>query len=327
MSHEIETMAYTNEVPWHGLGVKVGNSLSPQKMVEKAGLDWKVEKKRLKTEDGIWVPDRFAIVRDSDKSPLSVCSKSFIPVQNEDAFDFFSKFCKNGKMKMETAGALAGGKRVWGLARMESGDFDVSKNDPVESYLLMANSHAPGKAFTIMFTPIRVVCQNTLNLALRGTAATKVDNIFKQAHKSAFDADAKAAAEIVLGLSEGVMGSFAEQAKYLASRKITDAQVAEYFTSIYQPKLELTKQSDLNEVDFNQTVRKLQEIYIHQPGADLSPGTWWSAFNAVTYFVDHVKGKPGESRLNTAWFGPQGAGKKITALETAIQMSKGSRKA
>lgn len=327
MSHEIETMAYTNEVPWHGLGVNVNPNLSPAKMMEKAGLDWKVEKKRIKTEDGIFIPDRFAVVRDSDKSPLSVCSKAFIPVQNEQAFDFFSKFTKAGKMTMETAGALNGGKKVWGLARMKQGDFSVTKGDEVESYLLMANSHAPGMALTIMFTPIRVVCQNTLNIALSKDNAQAADNVFKMSHKQSFDNEAiKNLAESILGLSDGVMGDFKEQAKYLASRKATDKQVAAFFADVYQPKLEVDKSSDLADLNFNQTVRKLQEIYHAQPGTEYAPGTWWNAFNAVTYFHDHVKGRNPESRLNTTWFG-LGFRQKHIALNKAIEYAKNSRKA
>lgn len=329
MSHEIETMAYSGEKPWHGLGVNVSSNQSPAQMLKKSGLDWKVEKQRLKTEGGVWLPDTFAVVRDSDNKPLSTCSKNYIPVQNDDAMDFFSKFVKAGKMTMETAGSLAGGQRIWGLARMKGGDFRLPGGDDVEGYLLLSNSHKPGKAFTIMFTPIRVVCNNTLTMALKGTSKINVgdkiiNGLFRMSHKRKFDEITKEEAASILGLTDSAALSFKEQAKLLASKRATDKQVDKFFAELYQPKLMI--ESVIDAEQFNPTIRKLKQIMNEQPGAEMSEGSWWQALNAVTFFIDHVKGKEGESRLNTAWFGPQGAGKKSKALELAIKMAQQSRK-
>lgn len=326
MSANVETMAYVNEVPWHGIGTKVGN-VSARKMLEKAGLDWKVEKQQLMTEGGIRIPDRYAIIRDKDNAPLSVCSGSFHPVQNEEVFDFFAKFVRAGKMKMETAGSLANGKRIWGLARMEHNDFDVVKNDPVESYLLLANSHEPGMALTMMFTPIRVVCQNTLAMAMNKATTANADRIFKMSHKTVYEHDQiKALAEDVLGLSDNAMGSFKEKAKILASRRATAPKIKEFFKDLYQPDLVIDDSLPMDEIGFHPTVEKLITIFDEQPGAELTPGTWWNAVNAVTYFHDHVKGRTVDSRMNASWFGT-GRTKKEEALHLAMEYAKDSRKA
>jgi len=117
MSHEVETMAYANETPWHGLGTPVADNLTPAQMLNAAGLNWQVKKKALVVDElDHTLTSHYALVRDTDNKILGVCGSDYTPTQNQDVFEFFDKFCKAGDMKMETAGSLHGGKIVWGLA-------------------------------------------------------------------------------------------------------------------------------------------------------------------------------------------------------------------
>ncbi len=146
MAHMVETMAYAGETPWHGLGVQVPSDLSPAQMLEKAGLDWTVQKVPAfadiggaKTNVG-WS----ALVRSSDSEMLSVVSNDWNPVQNHEAFEFFHEYCAAGDMEMHTAGSLRDGQIVWVLAKIKE-SFELFKGDTVESYLLFTNPHKFGQ--------------------------------------------------------------------------------------------------------------------------------------------------------------------------------------
>ena len=112
MAHEVETMAYAGELPWHGLGTEVSNDLTPIQMMQKAGVDWEVEQQKIVTESGIEINDKVALVRTSDNTLLDVTGKDWKPVQNEEAFTFFSEFVAAGDMEMHTAGSLKEGRNV-----------------------------------------------------------------------------------------------------------------------------------------------------------------------------------------------------------------------
>ena len=138
MAHAVETMAYAGELPWHGLGVKVADSLTPREMQEAAGLDWSVEKLPMVAKSGneeIRIPSQQALVRSTDQKVLSVIGQNWEPVQNDEAFDFFVDFVKQGNMQMHTAGSLQDGKMVWALAKVDD-DFELFNGDKIESYLL-----------------------------------------------------------------------------------------------------------------------------------------------------------------------------------------------
>ena len=148
MSHEVEMvngqaqMAYAGEVPWHGLGTKVSTDLTPNQIMVKAGLDWSVDKvpTYAKVGDTEVETGQEALVRSSDNKVLTQVGKNWYPVQNEEAFEFFSEYCLEGSMEMHTAGSLKGGKMVWGLAKVK-GVFEAVKGDPVEQFFLFSNPH------------------------------------------------------------------------------------------------------------------------------------------------------------------------------------------
>ena len=306
MAHEIETMAYAGEVPWHGLGVQVIDDLTPQQMLEKAGLDWTVDKvptyidfngQKIPTEDS-------ALVRSSDGKILSVVSDDWNPVQNHTAFEFFNDFIMAGDMKMHTAGSIREGKNVWALAKVDE-SFEILGGDKVDSYLLFSNPHEYGKSIDIRFTPIRVVCNNTLSLAL----GTSSDLVVRLNHRRAFDTDS---VKQTLGVAHKKMSTYKEAAEFLATKRYNGETLNNYLREIF-PSL-----SKENKEVMSRPAEQVLSVVDTQPGAEFAPGSWWNAFNAVTFTTDHVLGHSNESRLQSAWYG-QNRQRKITALNKAIE--------
>tara|TARA_Y100000361_G_C11160136_1_gene346735 strand:- start:1252 stop:2295 length:1044 start_codon:yes stop_codon:yes gene_type:complete len=345
MAHEVETMAYAGKVPWHGLGQQVDDNLTPDQMLESAGLNWTVSKRPAYTTDkpNCWniidptgeasflrCEDNYFLVRDSDNKVLSPCGEGYVPFQNSEVMNFFTKFTKAGKMKMETAGSLKQGKDIWGLAKL-TGDFQLAGGDEIKGYLLLNNSHQVGKAMTVMFTPIRVVCNNTLTMALNADG-----NRFRVLHLQMFDEEIQKSAEEALGISSQQMKLFQEQSEFLASKRAKETEIANYIAELFQSNL-LIERAKHRELDVNNSVplpplwdefkHTAQQVY---DAVDLSPGsnlksakgTWWGALNAVTYVVDHQKKSKAEGNaLHSAWFGT-GAMTKRKALDKAVEYAK-----
>ena len=338
MAHNIETMAYAGEVPWHGLGVKVGADLTPLEMLKQANLDWTVSKRSIltynnadseKADDLIISDDYSVLVRDSDNSILGPCGPKFIPTQNADAFTFFKKFTEAGDMNMHTAGSLRGGRQVWGLAEINDG-FTLPGDDRIEGYLLVSVSHEWGKSNEIRFTPIRVVCNNTLSMAL----ADRSQPAFKMPHTKAFDEDLIVSAEKALGLASTRLDEYQESAEFLSSKQYNENKVVSYIADVMQPKLamqekillESAKTSETKAIETRlETLEKLQrtpykvyEALEQQPGANLksSKGTWWGAVNAVTYVVDHKWGHDRDAAMHNAWFGARASLKNLAMTKS-----------
>ena len=306
MSHEIETMAYAGEVPWHGLGQQVPADLSPQQMMESAGLDWTVEKQTLVTLEGAEVPEKKALVRSSDNKVLDIVGKNWNPVQNIEAFEFFDDFVRSGDMQMHTAGSLKGGQIVWGLAKVND-SFELFGGDKVDSYLLFSNPHRFGQSIDVRFTPIRVVCNNTLTLSLNQES----QNAVKLNHKKQFDADE---VKRMLGVAEFKLNQYKEMAQFLGTKQFKLDNVREYFNDLFPTYSK--KESD--ELVISRPGQRLEELLNSQPGANYAQGSWWSAFNAVTYYTDHERGNDSDARLQSAWYG-QSKNLKIKALEKALE--------
>lgn len=341
MAHQVETMAWANEEPWHGLGVKVPATLTPLEMQEAASLDWTVSKRPSYTIDapewsedvGLIQADKtFHIVRDSDNQILSHCGRDYIPIQNEDVFKFFKRFTEAGHMTMETAGSLKNGGEIWGLAKI-SEDFELVGEDQIKGYLLINQPHIVGRSMIIKLTPIRVVCNNTLTFALGSAGAS-----FRIPHVKAFGDEAIRAAEEALGLSGERMAEFKEAATFLTKKKAKHSDFLEYVGEVYQPTMiadyrrdqELKAQGKLiGELpplveNFNKYPNLAVEALKHAPGASLksSRGTWWGALNAITYVEDHLHESeiPGNT-LHSAWFGAA-ANRKSRALDLAVKYAK-----
>lgn len=311
MAHLVETMAYAGETPWHGLGTPVRSDLTPQQMLEKAGLDWTVEKipSYITTATGEQIATGdSALVRSSDNSILSNVSGDWNPVQNTTAFEFFNDFVMAGDMEMHTAGSLREGRNVWALAKVKE-SFEILGGDKVESYLLFSNPHEYGKCVDIRFTPIRVVCNNTLTLSLAGTT----DLMVRLNHRRVFDPDMVTR---TLGIASTKMKTYKEAAEFLASKRYTVDNLNEYLASVFPS---LTK-GEKEEKKLSRPAETALSVMDTQPGAEFGAGSWWQAFNAVTFSIDHVLGHSDETRLQSAWYG-QNRQRKVKALEKAIEMA------
>ena len=311
MVANVETMAYAGEKPWHGLGHKVGHDITPEQMELVAGLDWNVNKVPFQNPvTGEESKDFFVLVRDSDGKELSPCGHSYVPVQNRQALGFFKKFTESGDMTLETAGSLDGGRRIFVLAKT-SESFAIKGKDKVDSYLFCYHPHIWGQSLKIMWTPIRVVCQNTLMQALDGKSAE-----FRMPHVQEFDANIQFKAETALGLAHNKMSEFKEQSELLASKEYTDKDLWKYWIALFQPSLK--NENNPTPEMFSRTLEYLNNVIHTQPGSTLFKNTWWQALNAVTYYIDHQSGRDRDATMTSVWLGPKGALKR-RALHSALE--------
>ena len=312
MAHMIEfrdgkdCMAYAGETPWHGLGKQVPADISPNDMLKAAGLDWKVNAIPAFAEiNGKQVDiGHSALVRDVDNKILDVITNDWVPNQNEKAFEFFNDFVAAVEMEMHTAGLLKDGQLVWALAKVKDA-FELFNGDTVESYLLFTNPHKYGWSIDVRFTPIRVVCNNTLTLSLN----TQSSKIVKVSHRREFDGDL---VKETLGVAKEKLAKYKEMAAYLGSKRFNDESVVDYFTRVFPvsgSKKEISKNASI-----------ALEIMDQQPGAEFAEGSWWQAFNAVTFMTDHMIGRNADNRLTSAWYGAN-KNLKTKALETAVEFA------
>jgi phage/plasmid-like protein (TIGR03299 family) len=312
MSHELEIvngnakMVYVGEVPWHGLGVEIPSDLTPEQVLEKADLNWSVEKETCFVKlNGKFVDAGIkALVRSSDGKVLTHVKDRWEPVQNRDAFNFFHEYVMAGDMEMHTAGSLKGGTIVWAMAKIKD-SFELKTpqgTDLIESHLLFTNPHKFGQSIDVRFTPTRVVCNNTLTMALNGASSQMV----KVNHSRKFNAEE---VKETLGIANRYLNKYKDIAEFLASKRYSKDSLIEYFNEVF-PKIggEKDDTSRNSELAFS--------LVDKQPGANLAAGSWWQAYNTVTYLTDHVVGRSQGSRLHSAWYGINQK-RKLDALNTA----------
>ena len=312
MAHNVETMAYAGEVPWHGLGVPVSNDLTPVQMMEKAGLNWTVDQ----IDSYVTVGDKQiptgmkSLVRSSDNKVLTNIGQVWNPVQNEDAFNFFSEYVMKGDMEMHTAGSLKGGQLVWALAKVKE-SFDLFGGDTVESYLLFSNPHKYGFSIDVRFTPIRVVCNNTLSLSLEAKAERSV----KVGHRTEFNASEVKKA---LGIASAKLHEYKDMAQFLGSKRYNIDNLVEYYNIVFPRTADKRVQNqELSVETLSKNAKAAFDAIEQQPGAKFAEGSWWQAFNSVTYVTDHIQGRNADNRLYSSWFGGNQV-RKRDALKTAL---------
>ena len=313
MAHMVETMAFAGEVPWHGLGTNVPADLGPIQMMQKAGCDWTVSKQQMYVMDGIPVTGKKALIRDSDNSVLDIVGDDWNPVQNDEAFEFFHEYCMAGDMEMHTAGSLDNGRNVWVLAKVKE-SFSILGDDQVDSYLLFSNPHRYGKAIDVRFTPIRVVCNNTLTMSLNAESKNQV----KLNHRTAFDADM---VKQTLGIAHDKFEKYKEVAEFLSSKRYTKESIIEFYDSCFPHTYAGSKGKKVDSFDdLTKNAKQAFSVLETQPGANFAEGSFWQAFNSVTFMTDHIMGRSAESRLNSAWFGANQS-RKVKALQKAVEFA------
>lgn len=290
MADEVENMFYAGETPWHGLGIKVDKALTSKEAIEQAGLGWEVKKVPLITADGNSTPvDHVAIQRVSDSSILGVVGPRFEPLQNVDAFKFFDPFIENKLATYETAGSLKQGKKIWILAGINSDPIEVLPGDEVKKFVLLSNSHDGSLAVRVGFTPIRVVCANTLKLAHDNVSS----KLLRVRHTASMGKTLDQIREI-MNLANASFEATAEQYKALASKSINKQDLEAYITRVF-------KGNDSKQ--FETVKAKIVNLFETGKGSDLARGTVWGAYNAVTEYLGYEAGRNQDNRLNSLWFG------------------------
>lgn len=317
-------MMYVGETPWHRLGQKLLHPPTAEQAIVAAGLDWRVMKKPVCVMDaGAWyeIPDRYAIVREDlwgkEKCPIfATVSENYVPLQNREAFGFFDGLIDSKVATYETAGALGEGERVWVMAKLKD-DLWIAKKDQLERYILLANGHNAATAVRIVLTPIRVVCQNTLNWALK----TKNDE-FRVYHGPDMHKKLEAARDhLTEVLSQyDTLGARFEQ---MSKHSMTNGSLPKYLEAVF-PEPERGRLSDKNHEKIVAEVKsrraaceKLAEV---GRGNELPGirGSLWTAYNGVTEWADHrMRFTSAHQRFNSLFFG-EASRVKTRALSQAL---------
>lgn len=318
--HLVQSMAYIGQEPWHGLG----NQLSPKQPLEvwakQAGMSWQIESSDVRYvtgSDGLGsihaFPEQKVLYRSDTKVPLSVVSKRFQVVQPREILEFYRDLTEAGGYELETAGVLKAGRKFWALAK--TGQSACLKGcDRVNGYLLLATACDGTLATTAQFTSIRVVCNNTLPIALGdGTGAVKVP------HRSQFDAQA---VKRQLGIAIASWDGFMARMTALAACKVTDVAAEQFLKRVLT--YHVNPQADGKAIAFNnRAIKAVQALYNGQgKGSDMvsASGTAWGLVNAITEYTDHHRqARSDDHRLDAAWFGA-GAAIKQKAWEEALTL-------
>ena len=355
MAHLVETMAFTGQTPWHGLG----NQLTPNQPIEvwaqQAGMDWRIESSDVsymaKNQRGqnIILPfeEQRVLYRSDTHAPLSVVSQRFQEVQPKDILEFYRDLTEQSGFELETAGVLKGGKKFWALAK--TGQTSALKGKDVSNgYILLATACDGTLATTAQFTSIRVVCNNTLAIALKAqNAGSNNTGVVKVPHSTKFDAEK---VKHQLGISVRAWDEHMYEMKQLSQRKVTQQEAAAYFDAVFNnsnlsvadqedsiiqyyrnaalPKATIPVTPNLHKSD-NKTepngraMSKVMTMFNgHGRGAELSSAkdTAYGLLCAITEFTDHERrAMSTDHRLDSAWFGA-GAAIKQRGLEQALRM-------
>ena len=314
MAHLVETMAYTGQTPWHGLGHSLPANRPIEEWVQAAGMDWRIMEspvrfmtdKHQHSSDMKSVANQKVLYRSDTKAPLSVVGQHYKVVQPLEILDFYRDLTEQSGFELETAGVLKGGKKLWALARTGQ-SAQLYGRDTINGYLLLATACDGSMATTAQFTSVRVVCNNTLSIATADNGGA-----IKVPHRSTFNADT---VKQQLGISASTWDNFSYQMKELSKRKLTNKEAHRY--------LELLADQEVSDKTKVRNIGSILNLYEGNGMGSSLPSAANTAFgllNAVTQFVDHEqRARSQDNRLNSAWFG-QGAKFKNRALVNALML-------
>jgi phage/plasmid-like protein (TIGR03299 family) len=277
MPANVETMFYTRTAPWHGLGVHCEEAPNSREALKKSGLDWSVIQRPIMTSNYVPVNGYKANIRDKDQKILGVVTDRYKVVQNHEAFAFTDTLLGEG-VRYETAGSLADGKKVWLLAKLPN--KYIMEGENIEPYLIFSNSHDGNNAIKIAMTPIRVVCMNTLNLALSSAkriwSTVHVGNLknkMQEAHNT-------------LALAENYMTNLGQEFKSLSRIRLSDSKVNEYINMLLPVD---ENGSDMHRRNINKIREDLRIRYYEAPDLRHVGKTGYRFICAVSDFATHAK--------------------------------------
>lgn len=332
MSAQVQTMMSVKEKPWHGLGHIVSGLQTSKEAIVAAGLDWQVTK--IPNEYTVKIGKAkvkmtgkgFQVVREDNKESLGNVGNRWTPQQNREGFAFMDEVIGRKAAVYETAGALGRGEKTWMLAKV-NGLITLGGDDVVDKYFLIANAHDGTKAIKFAVTTVRVVCANTLHLAL--TEAEKGEKIFSIRHTSKA-ADKVAKVVDYLGVASKKFEDFADMAKVMTKHQLNLKKFDEFLGLV---GIDTEAQGGKKESIYTD----IKEAFETSPGSKLTTakGTLWGALNAVTYYTNHVRPTrvtavsgfktENEARLNSVWFGSGAAlnEKALKAAQSLVLSKKG----
>ena len=342
MAHLIENMAYVGQTPWHGLGNHLTQNQPIEVWAQQAGMDWRIESSNVsymaQNERGqsIILPyeEQRVLYRSDTHAPLSVVSQRYQEVQPREILEFYRDLTEQAGFELETAGVLKGGKKFWALAR--TGQSTALKGKDVSNgYILLATACDGTLATTAQFTNIRVVCNNTLAIALRGQSSSA--GVVKVPHSTKFDAEK---VKQQLGISVRAWDEHMYEMKQLSQRKVTQGEAAAFFDAVFNnTSLSIADQEE-NIIQFYRNVAnpnpakeksepngramsKAMNMFNGQGrGAELSSAkdTAYGLLCSITEFSDHERrAMSTDHRLDSAWFGA-GAALKQRGLEQSLRL-------
>jgi phage/plasmid-like protein (TIGR03299 family) len=322
MPANVQTMAYYGEVPWHKLGTPVPKGVTAEEMIRAAGLDWKVELRQARGARPINKKgefSRYEVVRvprpqtQETEILLGVVSRRYKTLQNSEAFEFFNSIVGDSKAFFETAGVLGEGERIWVMAKMPDA-MEIVRGDECNKYLLLSNTHSGEGSVVVKFTAVRVVCQNTLMMAMKdGQKAYRVR------HSQMMQFRLQELSEF-LAITQEVFLEAEKIFKRFAQIQMADGRLNQYLEAVF-PRTDAQKRKG----EQPQRWTFLREIFESRPDLQTPAvrGTLWGAYNAVTRFEDYKQPKyeeQPEQRLERTWFGG-GADIKLRALEKAKELA------
>jgi len=266
---------------------------------------------RLYTEDadGIIssaILDQYAVCRTSDNAFLGIVGHDYVPLQNEDALNWFQPFLDTGEATLETAGSLKGGKHVWALAKIRDGNMDVGRRDPVAHYILLSNAHDGSVAVQVGFTPIRVVCNNTLTMA----HVSKASQLLKVRHTHNLLPNLEIVREI-MKVARYEFSATIEQYRLIQRRGIDTAGLEKYVRVVCSLPDHKSGRDLIHNV-----------IYLFENGRGHQEAgrTYWGAYNAVSEYLNYFRGKTQDNTLSSLWFG-ESVNINKQALNVALKMA------
>jgi len=312
MPAAVEKMMFVGATPWHGLGNQLDESPTISEAITAAGLDWEVGLKDLQTVDGEPVNHR-ATYRKSDGSILGVVGPRYTPLQNRDAFDWFQPFLDAGECNLNTAGSLHSGQKVWVLAQLNRDNSEIVSGDEVCKFILLSNSHDGSTAIRVGYTPIRVVCVNTLAFAHNHTNS----KLIRIRHTRSSQKNLEQVRDIMDNINAEFEAT-AEQYRFLASKTFNQNDIRKYVKVLLG--IDGTVDADIK----SRTRNIMDEILAMVEGPKQSAanvrGTWWAAYNGFNEYLNYKKGRTTDNRLDSLWFG-QNANDNVKALNKAIEFA------
>jgi len=342
MAHQLEQMVYVGDTPWHGLGNQLTQNQPIEVWAKQAGMDWRIESSDVsymaKNARGqsIIMPyeEQRVLYRSDTHAPLSVVSQRYQEVQPMEILEFYRDLTEQSGFELETAGVLKGGKKFWALAR--TGQSTALKGkDLSNGYILLATACDGTLATTAQFTNIRVVCNNTLAIALRGQSSSA--GVVKVPHSTKFDAEK---VKQQLGISVRAWDEHMYEMKQLTQRKVTQGEAAVYFDAVFNNTSMSAADQEENIIQFYRNIAtpnpakeksepngramaKVMDMFNGQGrGAELSSAkdTAYGLLCSITEFADHERrAMSTDHRLDSAWFGA-GAALKQRGLEQALRL-------